>query len=164
MVSPTVVHQNFVPLPYSLSSHFSILEMPGKGPPECADGSQVLLPRALCSVTVPATTFPRLQAAVRANRVMDDPRVRWPGAGRGLQAKGGAPDPGPRSSGDQSRYLACLPAQNIRPNHSPSTWAPSRRPGGRDRLFLCERLRSAPSNRPGPLTRPTRVQNHLDRA
>jgi hypothetical protein len=52
--------------------------MPGKGPPACADGSQVLLPRALCSVTIPATTFPRLQAAVRANRVMDDPRGRPP--------------------------------------------------------------------------------------
>jgi len=53
--------------------------MPGKGPPACADGPQVLLPRALCSGTRPATTFPRLQAAVRANRVMDDPRFRWRG-------------------------------------------------------------------------------------
>ena len=54
------------------------------------------------------------------------------GAGRGRQAKWGAPDPGPRSSGDQGTYLACLPARNIRPSHSPSTWArpaPPRRPG-----------------------------------
>jgi hypothetical protein len=58
-----------------------IPEMPGKGPPACADGSQVLLPRALCSGTIPATTFPRLQAAVRANRLMDDPRFRWRGEG-----------------------------------------------------------------------------------
>ena len=41
----------------------------------------------------------------------------------GRQAKWGAPDPGPRSSGDQGTYLACLPARNIRPSHSPSTWA-----------------------------------------
>ena len=54
------------------------------------------------------------------------------GAGRGPQAKWGAPDPGPRSSGDQGTYLACLPARNIRPSHSPSTWArpaPLWRPG-----------------------------------
>jgi hypothetical protein len=53
------------------------------GPPECADGFQVLPPRGALSVTVPATTFPRLQAAVRANRLMDDLRVRlrWRGEG-----------------------------------------------------------------------------------
>ena len=57
-------------------------------------------------------------------------RFRWPRRGR--QAKWSAPDPGPRSSDDQFVYLACLPAQNIRPSHSPSTWArpaPPRRPG-----------------------------------
>jgi hypothetical protein len=42
---------------------------------------------------------------------------------RGLQARCGSPAPGPRSSGDQGIYLACLPARNIRPSHSPSTWA-----------------------------------------
>jgi hypothetical protein len=62
---------------------------------------QVLLPLGGLSVTVSATTFPRLQAAVRRNRVMDDPD--FDGAGRGFQAKGGALDPGPRSSGDQGR-------------------------------------------------------------
>ena len=55
-------------------------EKAGNWPPECADGPQVL-PRALCSGTIPATAFPRLQAAVRANRVMDDPRFRWCGEG-----------------------------------------------------------------------------------
>jgi hypothetical protein len=43
--------------------------------------------------------------------------------GRGLPALCGAPDPGPRPSGDQGIYLACLPVRNIRPSHSPSTWA-----------------------------------------
>ena len=80
---------------------------------------QVLLPLGGLVGTVSATTFPRLQAAVRRNRVMDDPD--FDGAGRGLQAKGGAPDPAPRSSGDQGSYLACLPAQNVRPSHSESS-------------------------------------------
>ena len=48
-------------------------------------------------------------------------RFRWPRRRR--KAKWGAPDPGPRPSGDQGIYLACLPARNIRPSHSPSTWA-----------------------------------------
>ena len=42
-------------------------------------------------------------------------RFRWPRRRR--QSKWGAPDPGPRSSDDQGIYLACLPAQNIRPSH-----------------------------------------------
>jgi hypothetical protein len=52
--------------------------------------------------------------------------------GWGPQATWGAADPGPRSSDDQGIYLACLHAQNIRPSHSPSTWArpaPPWRPG-----------------------------------
>jgi hypothetical protein len=36
-----------------------------------------------------------------------------------------------------------------------------RRPGGWERLFLCERQRFAPSNRPRLLVRPMRVQNYL---
>ena len=75
-------------------------------------------------------------------------RFRWPRRRR--QAKWGAPDPGPRSSDDQGIYLACLPAQNIRPSHSPSTWArpaPPRRPG----LVLTHRTSLA---RPIQATRP----------
>ena len=75
-------------------------------------------------------------------------RFRWPRRGR--QAKWSAPDPGPRSSDDQFIYLACLPAQNIRPSHSPSTWArpaPPRRPG----LVLTHRTSLA---RPIQPTRP----------
>ena len=105
--------------PTSLLSHLEsrIVEKAGNWPPACADGPQVLLPRALRSVTIPATTFPRLQAAVRQNRLWTTPD--YDGAGRVLQAKGCAPDPGPRSSSDQIRYIACLPAQTLRPSHSP---------------------------------------------
>ncbi len=52
----TKVTVQYVPVKYGYYSTV-VLRMS----PECADGSQVLLPRALCSVTTPATTFPRLQ-------------------------------------------------------------------------------------------------------
>ena len=87
-------------------------------------------------------------------------RFRWPRRRR--QSKWGAPDPGPRSSDDQGIYLACLPAQNIRPSHSPSTWArpaPPRRPG----LVLTHRTSLA---RPIQPTRPvymTHARSKLSR-
>ena len=71
---------------------------------------------------VSATTFARLQAAVRASRVMVDPDFRVDGAGRGFQAKGGALDPGPRSSGDQ---LVQIPSGRAFP---PKTPGPATRP------------------------------------
>ena len=104
--------------------------MPGKGPPECADGPQVLLPRALRSVTMPATTFPRLQAAVRANRLMDDPRFRW----RGGRAPGQGWRPGSRPAllGRPKQ----IPGVPSRPKHPSQPLvrdvgcpAPPRRPG-----------------------------------
>ena len=76
--------------------------------------------------------------------------IRFQWRREGPQAKWVAPDPGPRSSGDQGTYLACLPARNIRPSDSPSTWArpaPTRRPG----LVLTHRTSLA---RPIQPTRP----------
>ena len=49
--------------------------------------------------------------------------IRFQWRREGAPAKWGAPDPGPRSSGDQGTYLACFPARNIQPSDSPSTWA-----------------------------------------
>ena len=73
---------------------------------------------------------PSVQSRSDATFLRISIRFRWPRRRR--KAKWGAPDPGPRSSDDQGIYLACLPAQNIRPSHSPSTWArpaPPRQPG-----------------------------------
>jgi hypothetical protein len=57
-----------------------------------------------------------------------------------------------------------FPPKTSGPAARPGRGLAPRRPGGRDRLFLCERPRFAPSNQPGLLTRPMRVQTHLDRA
>ncbi len=82
----------------------------------------------------------------------------WPnsdGAGMGLPAYVRRPgDPGPRSSGDQGIYRACLPARNIRPSHSPSTWARPAPPRRLGQATSCERQRPAPSNQLGLLVRP----------
>jgi hypothetical protein len=140
--------------------------MPGKGPPECADGPQDLLPRALCSGTIPATTFPRLQAAVRANRVpvTDNPRYRW--RGEGAPGPGWRPGSSPALLGRPGQLpgVPSRPKRPAQPLRVVLTWVAPRRPGGLVRLFLCERHRFAPSNRPGPLTRPTRVQKDISGA
>jgi len=117
------------------TSLFSLLtsripEMPGKGPPECADGPQVLLPRALRSGTVPATTFPRLQAAVRANRLMDDPRFRW--RGEGAPGQGWRPGSRPALLGRPGQ-IPGVPSRPKRPAQplvrDVGCPAPPRRPG-----------------------------------
>jgi hypothetical protein len=139
-----------------------ILEKAGNWPPspECADGSQVLLPRAVFG-NLNNTSYHFPAAAGRRPSESRDgrpPISMARGGGRRLQAKGGAPDPARRSSGDQSR--SGVPSRpNVRPSHSSSTWVAPRRQGGRDRLFLCERHRLAPSNRPGSLTLKTHARS-----
>ncbi len=69
------------------------------------------------------------------------------------------PVPGPCPSGDQGINLACLPAQNTRPSHSPSTWArphvPPRRPG----LVLAHRYVTSSPHPTGQAR--MRVENYL---
>ena len=98
---------------------------------------QPLLKHARACMPAPPTRTPELSSNPRQRRQQErqHQRVLLPLAPTtpGLQSKFGGPDPGPRSSDDQGIYLVCrLPAQNIRPSHSPSTWArpaPPRRPG-----------------------------------
>ena len=54
-----------------------------------------------------------------------------------------------------------FPPETSGPATRPRRGLAPRRPGGWERLFLCERQRFAPSNRPGLLARPMRVQNYL---
>jgi hypothetical protein len=64
------------------------------------------------------------------------------------------PGPRPSARGDQGIYLACLPARNIRPSHSPSTWVrpapPRRRPGKAISLRASEARPIQPARRAGP--------------
>ena len=57
-----------------------------------------------------------------------------------------------------------FPPETSGPATRPRRGLAPRRPGGWERLFLCERQRFAPSNRPGLLARPMRVQIVLGRA
>ncbi len=57
-----------------------------------------------------------------------------------------------------------FPPEASGPATRPRRGLAPRRPGGWERLFLCERHRFAPSNRPRLLTRPMRVQIVLGRA
>ena len=54
-----------------------------------------------------------------------------------------------------------FPPETSGPATRPRRGLAPRRPGDWERLFLCERQRFAPSNRPGLLARPMRVQNYL---
>jgi hypothetical protein len=82
--------------------------------------------------------------------------------------KGGAcqPSAAPRTPARAPRatraYIwRAFPPETSGPATRPRPGLAPRRPGGWERLFLCERQRFAPSNRPGLLARPTRVQNYL---
>ena len=89
-------------------------------------------------------------------------------SGRIPMVKGGGcrPSVAPRTPARAPRatraYIwRAFPPETSGPATRPRRGLAPRRPGGWERLFLCERQRFAPSNRPGLLARPMRVQNYL---
>ena len=83
-----------------------------------------------------------------------------------VQGGGYRPSAAPRTPARAPRatraYIwRAFPPETSGPATRPRRGLAPRRPGGWERLFLCERHRFAPSNRPGLLARPMRVQNYL---
>ena len=89
-------------------------------------------------------------------------------SGRIPMVKGGGcrPSVAPRTPARAPRAIRAYiwrasPPETSGPATRPRRGLAPRRPGDWERLFLCERQRFAPSNRPGLLARPMRVQNYL---
>jgi hypothetical protein len=87
-------------------------------------GSNRRAPPNLCGTSPVLTSPPGHSTLFSQNHPRNSGRIPMvQGGGSRPSLAPGAPDPGPRPSGDQGIYPACLPARNIRPSHSPSTWA-----------------------------------------